>query len=893
MTKTIVELTRFDNADRKPLSKTLSWINDKLDKPTAANMVRGTAERWHGGLTEFADMIGHLESHQAIACGVIKDGFPDRVDVTTKARLNGQANTITRSKEFLSFKKGDPAFFLVDYDSQEIIADVRSRIAQLGGPWAALCSVFPELGAAPYLLRASTSAGLRNGTGAIAGSDGIHAFVLAAKGTDNERFIKTLHNRCILQGLCWGVVFKNGTFVMRSIVDSAACGASHLVFEGAPIIVPPLIQDPEARRPRTFNADAAPLDTLKLRDLSEEELKTLESIVDKERERLTPEIEAKRGRFVEEKAKEFQDVNPKLTLEEAKTKAFNAAQGGILPPEMRLQFENRKLGNNGVVTVAELLKDPGQFVNKSMRDPIEPEYGSGKAMLLQRTETDGTYYVRSFAHGGRNFELGERPAVDQFKLDLSSASKAMETMNKRYATVILGGATAILENYHDTDLKKPCIKFIRKSALFDHLAPRTVAIENDKGEVEKARVAPWWWHMPGRRSYSRIEFRPIGPNDTYRSAPGVLNMWNGLVVQPKKGDCSRIKDHIRNIICSGDEDMYGWQIAWIAQMFQEPTIKPGSSVAWLGDPGTGRSTIAEMLGAYMPDHYFIADSPGLITGRFNAHQARVILLICEEAFWGGNKQAEGKLKTMITGNWVPIEFKGKDAELIRSYYRLLSLSNEEWAIPVSMKDRRWCVPNVDQKYSKAAAHPDRKKYFDALREQTKGDEGRAAFLHFLLEYPVHKFDLQDPPDTAARAEQKKQSMSQHEKWWYGILNRGVLPGDSSGNGYTAMTYLYEDYLNVAGRYPITDNALGMFIRKWVGETNLKVDGSHGKLWHVQSRRTIPWRRGYQFGSLSECRDAFVKQCPGITWDGGVEEGDLPAWQFDNRFLLTMPEPGLM
>jgi hypothetical protein len=44
----------------------------------------------------------------------------------------------------------------------------------------------------------------------------------------------------------------------------------------------------------------------------------------------------------------------------------------------------------------------------------------------------------------------------------------------------------------------------------------------------------------------------------------------------------------------------------------------------------------------------IAD-PRYITGRFNSHLVKCLLLHCDEGFWAGDKAAEGKLKDLITG----------------------------------------------------------------------------------------------------------------------------------------------------------------------------------------------------------------------------------------------------
>jgi hypothetical protein len=58
----------------------------------------------------------------------------------------------------------------------------------------------------------------------------------------------------------------------------------------------------------------------------------------------------------------------------------------------------------GTKTVAEVLDDPDTYVNKPLADPQEgPRYGAQCAMVLRRP--NGTWFIKSFAHGGINYEL--------------------------------------------------------------------------------------------------------------------------------------------------------------------------------------------------------------------------------------------------------------------------------------------------------------------------------------------------------------------------------------------------------------------------------------------------------------------------------------------------------
>src|SRR5262249_18451593 len=137
-----------------------------------------------------------------------------------------------------------PAFALLDYDSKGMPATVRIELERAKGFLGALVTVLPALKDTALLIRRSTSAGLwRADTRKILpNSDGLHVFVEMKDGADSERFLKTLHERCWLAGFGWMIVSDAGTLLERSIVDRTVFAPSRPVFEGPPILKPPLQQ---------------------------------------------------------------------------------------------------------------------------------------------------------------------------------------------------------------------------------------------------------------------------------------------------------------------------------------------------------------------------------------------------------------------------------------------------------------------------------------------------------------------------------------------------------------------------------------------------------------------------------------------------------------------------
>ena len=287
-----IELTRLTKIGG-PLTKRVSLAPDGtlVKDGSACVMTRGMAERVRvTGVDAFGALIGSLHPSQAIALGALRDGLPDKVEITTEKLLNGvtRPDIIARTGANIIYR--GPAFALLDHDSKGMPTAVATRLERAGGFWGALLTVMPALKDTAHVTRRSTSAGLsRADTGeALPGSDGVHVYVATKDGGDSERFLRALHDRCWLTGLGWMMVSSSGSLLDRSIVDRLVGGPERLVFEGGPVLVPPLQQDKESRRP--IAVDGVALDTAAVcPQLSIVERSRLDELKAKERERLAPE----------------------------------------------------------------------------------------------------------------------------------------------------------------------------------------------------------------------------------------------------------------------------------------------------------------------------------------------------------------------------------------------------------------------------------------------------------------------------------------------------------------------------------------------------------------------------------------------------------------------------
>lgn len=393
----------FHKADG-PLSKSIQLDNRGRPRSNSddCRMTDGVAQNYSANcLSEVASMISQLKSENALALGtIVGRSDDDPVQITTKNREKNDDDAIARTKENFEFAEGAPGLALVDFDQKGMPNEIREKIQRAGGPWEAICEAIPALASAGLLRRASTSAGLRNlDTGkALEGSGGEHIYVAVQDASDIPRATKVLHQRLWLSGLGWILLGKVGQKLERSIADQSVGSPERLVFEGPPVLVPPLGQCKRAREPVVHEGEV--IDTRKvLPNLTPQEKARLEVLVRQQKNEREAEAKELRDRHDERLSEELSQTAG-VPVEQARQQVAQRHSGKLLPLHPLL-FDDAMLGE---VSVKDVLLDPARFVEQTLADPLEGvSYGRNKAKVFQRA--DGSLWINSFAHGGGTYDL--------------------------------------------------------------------------------------------------------------------------------------------------------------------------------------------------------------------------------------------------------------------------------------------------------------------------------------------------------------------------------------------------------------------------------------------------------------------------------------------------------
>ena len=293
----------------------------------------------------------------------------------------------------------------------------------------------------------------------------------------------------------------------------------------------------------------------------------------------------------------------------------------------------------------------------------------------------------------------------------------------------------------------------------------------------------------------------------------------------------------------------------MASVVQQPILL-ATALVLRGLQGTGKNKFADYFGQLFGPYYLTVTNLEHITGKFNSHLKYAYLIHANEAIWGGSKKEVGALKALITDPTIIIEGKGRDAVPVDNCRHLIVSSNEDWAVPMDLDDRRFFVLNVSSHRKEDIA------YFQKLDQQMR-QGGLNALLFDLINEDLSHFDPRQMPINDFGFDMKMKAATSVEKFLFEALKDGRLNIlDSTTN---------EEWRSCPSEH------VYLFYKDWCLHEGLRFEPSSefGKrlkrlLSVTKSRRSIDGSREwwYELPSLEASKAAFekfTKQSPKI-WE---------------------------
>lgn len=384
-------------------------------------------------------------------------------------------------------------------------------------------------------------------------------------------------------------------------------------------------------------------------------------------------------------------------------------------------------------------------------------------------------------------QMAEQQIKEQVLAEADEYTELIEEMNRQFGVVLVGGKIRIMAQSLNQDPERD-LTLLTMDDFKIMCMNNKVVVTGAQGQPKVVSKAAMWMADERRKDFmGGIDFRPDMEPEFETPNGLAMNLWRGWAVTPKKGDWSKLRAHIEEIVCNGNREHYTWVLDWMADLFQDPANPKGAALVMHGLEGCGKGTLIEAMGRCMGRHYKHLVHEKHLTGEFNGHMQDALLVFADELVYGGSKKTAGALKSLVTERMLMTERKGVDAQRGRNCAHLAIASNESWFIPAGRESRRWFVTEV------APTHCKNPAWFDAIYDEMDNG-GIEAMMYDLLERKITS-NLKRAPETESLAMQRAMySDSVRDSvydWWQTCLEHqsvdvACLESESLEDGWPSL-----------------------------------------------------------------------------------------------------------
>lgn len=349
------------------------------------------------------------------------------------------------------------------------------------------------------------------------------------------------------------------------------------------------------------------------------------------------------------------------------------------------------------------------------------------------------------AHALSSGDRGESPG------DQSAPGKPAGKAAKPEKTIDWGKFNHLAENF---------VLIYGTDTVWDGSERMIMKIAN-MGHAHGADMVRMWKASERRRT---VRQQDVVFDPTMKADPeSTVNLFDGLAMEPAEGDVGPMLDLIRFLTSRASDNadecdnVMHWLLCWLAYPLQKPGAKLRTSVIMHGDEGAGKNFLFDLMVSIYGKYGALVGQDEL-EDKFNDWRSCKLFVVGDEV----SSRAElvhnkNRLKALITSPTVQINPKNLPRREEANHINIVFLSNELQPLALDNSDRRYLVV-----YTPRAKEAD---YYRRLGKWRDGG-GAAAFMHYLLNYPIDDFEPYAPaPFTEAKRALITINRKSPEQFW--------------------------------------------------------------------------------------------------------------------------------
>jgi len=244
------------------------------------------------------------------------------------------------------------------------------------------------------------------------------------------------------------------------------------------------------------------------------------------------------------------------------------------------------------------------------------------------------------------------------------------------------------------------------------------------------------------------------------------NLWKPFKVATYTGAYDANEEGLKlflghmSVLCGNDAVVTDWFVKWTAQMFQYPATKTVVP-SLISLPGGGKGSFLDLMGLMMGGpRLLVTTSPSRdVWGSFNALMINAFLVNLNEMCKKEAQESDGKIKGLITDPTLPINRKGIDPYVIKSFHRFIATTNEDEPMKFKKGDRRNVqIRSSDEKIGDM-------DYFTKLHAAFQDVNTQRTIYDYLMNIPdMDQFGSIPRPETEWAKDNKLMTTDMFTRW---------------------------------------------------------------------------------------------------------------------------------